>query len=78
MTSCRVVGVVKVSGVERVERVEALLRDTTHNAFPVVDVPLSVKRRKVSMQRSLSQVPESEEAAAAADSTEWLVLFTWD
>ena len=62
-------GVVKVSGVERVERVEALLRDTTHNAFPVVDVPLSVKRRKVSMQRSLSQVPESEEAAAAADST---------
>ena len=60
-------GVVKVSGMERVDRVESLLRETTHNAFPVVDVPLGVRRRKEAvMQRSVSDVREGEEAVAAA------------
>ena len=61
-------GVVKVSGVERVDRVEALLRDTTHNAFPVVDVPLTWKRRRSALLRSTSLGREvTEEVAAAAD-----------
>ena len=59
-------GVVKVSGVERVDRVEQLLRETTHNAFPVVDVPLSMKRRKSALQRSESVGREDEESAAPA------------
>ena len=64
-------GVVKVSGMERVDRVESLLRETTHNAFPVVDVPLGVRRGWAAeaeagvMQRSVSDVREGEEAAAA-------------
>ena len=55
-------GVVKVSGVERVDRMEELLRDTTHNAFPVVDVV----RRRSSLQRSTSLGQNNGEAAAAA------------
>ena len=59
-------GVVKVSGVERVDRVEELLRDTTHNAFPVVDEPLTILRRsKSALQRSTSLGQDGEETAVA-------------
>ena len=58
-------GVVGVGGVEQVGRVEALLRDTTHNAFPVVDVALAMKRRRSLLQRSSSLGREEKEEAAA-------------
>ena len=59
-------GVVKVSEMERADRVEILLRETTHNAFSVVDVPLGVRRQKEAvMQRNVSDARQGEAVAAA-------------
>ena len=62
-------GVVKVGVVEAVDRLTQLLRETTHNAFPVVDLDARMRRgrlsrRTLSLQRAVSDVREGEEAAA--------------
>ena len=63
-------GVVKVSLMETAERVAAVLRDTPHNAFPVVDLDSRMRRgraqrqsRPLPLHRTASDVREGEDVA---------------